>query len=121
MITQPDIFPKLKHLKVIFFDLKILFNEIIEFGLCKKFEGSLLIKCYSIQLIDKKKIDSYSGDDLSEQKIFSVYEKDYEIVIEQCWTKRLVRNFKIMKVKDPTHKFDIVLDLSKPKSSWCLF
>jgi hypothetical protein len=26
MITQPDIFPKLKHLKVIFFDLKILFN-----------------------------------------------------------------------------------------------
>ena len=48
MITQPDIFPKLKHLKVIFFDLKILFNEIIEFGLCKKFEGSLIIKCYSI-------------------------------------------------------------------------
>jgi hypothetical protein len=26
MVTQPDIFPKLKHLKVIFFDLKILFN-----------------------------------------------------------------------------------------------
>jgi hypothetical protein len=99
----------------------MLFNEIIEFGLCKKFEGSFIIKCYSFKLIDKKKIDNFSLIDLSEQSILSVYEKDHEILIEQTWNKRLNRTFKCMKVKDPSHKFDIVLDLSKPMSNLSFF
>lgn len=47
MITQPSIFPKLKHFKVTF-EEKLFFNQIIEFGLSKKFEGSFIIKWYSI-------------------------------------------------------------------------
>jgi hypothetical protein len=99
----------------------MFFNQLIEFGLCKKFEGSFIINCFSIKLLDKKNIDNYSVANFNEANILGIYEKDHEILIEEIWTKKLVRTFKCMKVKDPSHKFEIVLDLSKPLSNWSLF